>query len=156
MKNLGTFFTLKSRRTSSSWILFACVLVPTLLLSWAPHQEFRFLLPLFVPLAILSSPTMFGPGSRPLLKVFFFLFNIGLLVVVGFALQGGVVASLLKIQHDMTSTPSLRNADVVFFRTYTPPTYLLLLPPSSPSRLFDLHGETFERLNLTLSDSTSV
>ncbi|KAI4247036.1 MAG: hypothetical protein L6R40_001701 [Gallowayella cf. fulva] len=94
----------------------------TILLSLIPHQEPRFLLPA-VPL-ILSS---IHPPPSPVLRRYWFAswiaFNAVLGVLMGIYHQGGVVSAQLWLgqqeQHNLTST------EVFWWRTYSPPVWLL-------------------------------
>jgi phosphatidylinositol glycan class Z len=84
-------------------------------LSVAPHQEPRFLLPLLVPLAILSAPSLKSTWVRAV----WVLFNVILLIVYGILHQGGVVPSLLARAVPNSGAPRT----VVYFHTYLPPTF---------------------------------
>ncbi|KAK5583428.1 hypothetical protein RB653_005021 [Dictyostelium firmibasis] len=67
-------------------------------LSLAPHQEPRFLLPLFFPLALLSYRYFyFNKKSSKVLLVLWILFNMILTIFFGFVHQGGVTPSLVYI-----------------------------------------------------------
>jgi phosphatidylinositol glycan class Z len=87
-------------------------------LSFAPHQEPRFLAPLLVPLAILVGNTNLWSSTR--LRSIWIAFNVLFLVVFGILHQGGIVPAILSsaITHD---TP----LSIVFHRTYMPPSFLL-------------------------------
>jgi GPI mannosyltransferase 4 len=88
-------------------------------LSLAPHQEPRFLLPLLVPLAILSKPQLSSSSSWVL--SIWILFNIILLFLYGILHQGGVLPSLLATAaHDK---PAGAPRAVFYYHTYMPPTF---------------------------------
>ncbi|KAL8872896.1 MAG: hypothetical protein Q9174_001557 [Haloplaca sp. 1 TL-2023] len=93
----------------------------TLLLSLIPHQEPRFLLPA-VPL-ILSSIRL--PNSRTVKNCWlgsWIVFNAIFGVLMGIYHQGGVVPAQLWLgQHE----PGNANAQVFWWRTYSPPMWLL-------------------------------
>jgi phosphatidylinositol glycan class Z len=86
-------------------------------LSLAPHQEPRFLLPLLVPLAIISKQSL----SSAWVLLVWIVFNVILLIVYGILHQGGVVPSLLAIAapHKPTGAPRA----VLYYHTYMPPTF---------------------------------
>jgi len=91
------------------------------LLSSAPHQEPRFLLPLLVPLALLSdNPWMREHYCKQLSSLWIF-FNGTLLVLFGVLHQSGVVPSLLALGSSLVDREP--NA-VIFYHTYMPPTFL--------------------------------
>jgi phosphatidylinositol glycan class Z len=90
------------------------------LLSLAPHQEPRFLLPLMVPLVLLCSNSTLS-GSRAFCGVWV-IFNMILLLVFGGLHQAGVSPSLLALG----TTPLLERqmSTLIYFHTYMPPTFL--------------------------------
>jgi len=100
------------------------------LLSSAPHQEPRFLLPLLVPLVILCEDTI---QTYRILQVGWVGFNVILFLLFGIVHQGGVVPSLLSTQtraqqvygvsQPSSSLPPPPDA-VLYYHTYMPPTFL--------------------------------
>lgn len=96
--------------------IFVCGL---LLLSSAPHQEPRFLLPLIIPLVLLcDNPRV---NSTKHAGTAWVVFNLSLLVVFGGLHQAGVVQSLLELG---TTLKEQKPAAVIFYHTYMPPTFL--------------------------------
>ncbi|KAI4213671.1 MAG: hypothetical protein LQ351_003637 [Letrouitia transgressa] len=92
----------------------------TILLSFIPHQEPRFLLPV-VPL-ILSSLQL--PRSRRLRRVWvanWIAFNAALGILMGVYHQGGVVPAQIWIGQQQ----GLGVRDVFWWKTYSPPVWLL-------------------------------
>ena len=98
-----------------------------ILLSCAPHQEPRFLLPLIVPLVYLYGREAVG-GSRSLLTLWI-VFNLACYIFFGWLHQGGLIQSLLTIR-DLSS---IRNGGAsrhhpirvfINYKTYMPPTFL--------------------------------
>jgi hypothetical protein len=98
-----------------------------ILLSCAPHQEPRFLLPLIVPLVYLYGREAVG-GSRSLLTLWI-VFNLACYIFFGWLHQGGLIQSLLAIG-DLSS---IRNGGAsrhhpirvfINYKTYMPPTFL--------------------------------
>lgn len=98
-----------------------------ILLSCAPHQEPRFLLPLIVPLLYLYGREAVG-GSRSLLTLWI-VFNLACYIFFGWLHQGGLMQLLLAIG-DLSSIrnggASRHNPIRVFinYKTYLPPTFL--------------------------------
>jgi len=104
-----------------------------LVLSCAPHQEPRFLLPVIVPLVFLHGQNMSVKQIRstekrlvvilkriirsPLLWV---VFNLILYVFFGWLHQGGLIDSLLHSSSDNDQLPSVS----IYYKTYMPPTFL--------------------------------
>lgn len=92
-------------------------------LSLAPHQEPRFLLPLIIPLVTL----VIGKGHKSICFIIcWFFFNSSLVFFFGFFHQGAVLGSL-KYLRTLNDTSELKS--IIYFRTYMPPTFLLLNIP---------------------------
>jgi hypothetical protein len=110
-------------RATCQWtIVFGLIL-----LSGAPHQEPRFLLPLIVPLVYLYGRDVVG-RSRSFL-VLWIVFNLASYFFFGWLHQGGLLQSLLKTD-DLVS---VRNGSAsrhhplrvfIYYKTYMPPTFL--------------------------------
>lgn len=101
--------------------------VPLLTLSWSPHQEARFLLPLLVPLVLLLAPTLArtrGAHGRCLRSVWYAA-NVACALFFGFFHQAG----LYDVQHFMHGHLQQRHAatrtHVLYAHTYMPPVSLL-------------------------------
>jgi hypothetical protein len=91
------------------------------LLSLAPHQEPRFLLPLLVPLALLSDNPWMRDQYFQQISTLWMAFNGTLLLLFGILHQSGVVPSLLALGSSLLD----RNPEaVIFYHTYMPPTFL--------------------------------
>lgn len=87
-------------------------------LSLAPHQEPRFLLPLMVPLV-----TLHGNRFVSFIRVFYWcMFNAALLYFFGYLHQGGMMGSL---QHLSSLQDSTQMKSIIYYHTYMPPTLLL-------------------------------
>ena len=121
-----------------------------LFLSIIPHQEARFLLPA-VPLILCS---LHLPASRTLTRYWltaWIIFNAIFGVLMGTYHQGGVV----PVQAWLGEQPNLSNAvsEVLWWRTYSPPIWLL---DHNPSRTTDLMGTPFSllqhRVDLALAE----
>jgi phosphatidylinositol glycan class Z len=94
-------------------------------LSCAPHQEPRFLLPSIVLLVVVLYGTILTEGRRRWFRNFWILFHALLLIFFGVLHQSGVVRSLLASHeiasaHGSGSGPSL----FVYHHTYMPPSFL--------------------------------
>lgn len=113
-----------SDKTETMHVLCKLIVLSGLgVLSMAPHQEQRFLLPLIFPLALLSNNSLMrGPHGRWIVNLWA-VFNGALLLLFGIFHQSGVVPSLLAMGSDATilnTSPDM----VVFYHTYMPPTFL--------------------------------
>ena len=93
------------------------------LLSVAPHQEPRFLLPLITPMVLL--------GEKYIKKfpttgtVVWIVFNSILFILFGILHQGGVVQSLLMASSTAAAaTTTATTTSWVYWRTYMPPSFL--------------------------------
>ncbi|KAL7451044.1 hypothetical protein ACHAWC_002896 [Mediolabrus comicus] len=109
------------------------ILSGLLVLSCAPHQEPRFLLPCVVPLVYLHGRDVVGMHSKQsnsetarftLIGVWV-AFNFILYLFFGWLHQGGMVPSLLSLPStaevfDEGSPPEI----VIYYKTYMPPTFL--------------------------------
>ena len=112
--------------------LVCSLIVPLLLLSFIPHQEPRFILPLVVPLCAIAALVYKDPSKHKLLAGAWFVFNIILFFFYGIFHQGGVVPScggvnlVIKQHRNPYSTQLPRNCNLTFiyYHTYTPPPHL--------------------------------
>ena len=93
------------------------------LLSVAPHQEPRFLLPLITPMVLL--------GEKYIKKfpttgtVVWIVFNLILFILFGILHQGGVVQSLLMASSTAAAaTTTATTTSWIYWRTYMPPSFL--------------------------------
>ena len=110
------------------FMLFSFV-VPLMLLSCAPHQEPRFLLPLIVPLVLLTGHCIFGKCSYLGVRLVWLAFNLIGLGFYGFAHQGGLVSSLGYVQKMFTHPANLGlDEHVIFYQTYMPPRFMAMAP----------------------------
>ena len=99
-------------------------------LSCAPHQEARFLLPLVVPLSLLHGRTILHARQRRTMILFWILFNLILMIFFGGLHQGGVTSSLVALpENHVVSTTATRSSStlkaLISYHTYMPPTFLL-------------------------------
>ncbi|MCJ1418223.1 alpha 1,2 mannosyltransferase [Xylographa parallela] len=128
-------------------------LLATLLLSLIPHQEARFLLPA-IPLFLASAHL---PRSHRAVRAFvitWVAFNAILGALIGVYHQGGIVPMQLHLGALDTSalTPPLApNTTVLWWRTYSPPIWLL---DGSALQTVDLMGTPFPQLLGTIANYT--
>jgi len=94
-------------------VLTGVVLLGLIVLSVAPHQEPRFLLPLVVPVSV-SMGTLVYTNKR--VRLVWVLFNLALALFYGVVHQAGVVPSLLSIQS---------RECIATYETYSGPRFLL-------------------------------
>lgn len=132
-------------------VVLLSYIVPLVLLSFFPHQEPRFLIPLLCPLAVLGTAEVFGSRSKKYITVLWIIFNVFGLVFFGFLHQGGVIRAISQIRHDAIGATHPQMTEVVFWRTYMPPRHLFLsrkhrVPGEPGFRVHDLAGASKERL----------
>lgn len=94
------------------------------MLSWAPHQEARFLLPLVPLLATQMDLTQFRLRLRPWLLGIWLAFNVFGGVLMGVMHQAGVIPAQVYLR----DVP--QPATVVWWKTYTPPLWVTGLQSS--------------------------
>ena len=103
--------------------------IPLILFSFIPHQEPRFLLPLVVPVSLLTGHLMFGETRLLTLKCAWILFNISAGFIYGYMHQGGVLPSLSNLQKMFAHQANLEmDQHVVYMGTYMPPRFLTHVP----------------------------
>ncbi|KAI9092683.1 Alg9-like mannosyltransferase family-domain-containing protein [Phlyctochytrium arcticum] len=91
-----------SERRSLLNMTNVCTLVGGLsLLSAVPHQEPRFLVPILTPLILLAVPVIhkMTPGQSKFFWSVWILFNVMMTIGLGVVHQGGVIPSLLYLDH---------------------------------------------------------
>lgn len=106
------------------------------LLSIIPHQEPRFLLPC-IPLILTYLQPSTSPKHRRLFWLSWALFNAVMGVLMGTYHQGGVIPAQIAIPDLVSKQIELNGyprAQVFWWKTYPPPTYLLGMPPASNAR----------------------
>ncbi|XP_018119103.1 GPI mannosyltransferase 4 [Xenopus laevis] len=113
--------------TKQSVSLFTFYFVPLLLLSLFRHQEPRFLIPLLLPLVLLSTQCKRNIGMTSGIVIF----NIIGALFFGSLHQAGVVPSLAHVQQTVQSEYPSNNLTthytIIFTHTYMPPKHLLYL-----------------------------
>ena len=148
----------------------ATILVGLILLSCAPHQEPRFLLPTIIPIIVLYGKRVLSKEASPVVFWVWVVFNLLMSIFFGWLHQGGVVPSLLRLPRQQDQ-PLGKAEAVVYYKTYMPPTFLSrpishgsiptgeevcpedynaggcdTITRKQPSRIFDLKGETSNSL----------
>ncbi|EMR09380.1 hypothetical protein PNEG_02327 [Pneumocystis murina B123] len=101
-----------------------------LILSLFPHQELRFLLPVF-PLLIIYLSSLGNIRKKKIRYLFIFswiIYNIFFGIFLGFFHQHDVISIIFFLKKYLVNDSS---ANVVFWKTYPPPTWLFLDPPDS-------------------------
>lgn len=121
-----TYFVLLSSRnkqtTTATTLVYRLVIVSGLgLLSLAPHQEPRFLLPLIVPLSLLGNHAL---GKSKTFCAVWIIFNLILFVLFGVLHQSGVVKSLLTLG-SLAGNNTDKPLALIYYHTYMAPTFLL-------------------------------
>jgi phosphatidylinositol glycan class Z len=106
-----------------------------LVLSCAPHQEPRFLLPCIVPLVFLHGRQVVGgindkhshfkkKNMASLTSTLWVVYNIILYLLFGWVHQGGMIPSLLDLKLAVNQNESPSPQTVIYYKTYMPPTFL--------------------------------
>ena len=132
---------------SKVW-MFLSYFFPLIMLSFFPHQEPRFLLPLIFPLVFTVSEFILGPQSQYSIKVNWVIFNVLGCIVFGILHQGGVVPCLSYLQK-LTSESRTGTNHIVFYHTYMPPKHLLQIPKTA-------NNISNDALNLLTHDSVTL
>ncbi|MDP2437066.1 MAG: hypothetical protein Q8P67_15065 [archaeon] len=135
-------------------LLINSVLFPLLVLSRAPHQEARFLLPLLFPLLLLLSLLRPSLLDSRLFWCIWLFFNLLLLLFFGLLHQGSLTSSLMWAHHECIRQQALGTVDaehpltVVFWRTYMPPAHLAAITSLSevPLVIVDLRSTPVDEL----------
>ena len=141
-------------------LLVPSILFPLVALSYAPHQEVRFLLPLMLPMLLLYGHTLAGSapdrsvaarGRGAWRLVAWLCLQLTLASFYAIVHQGGVAQAVAGLprspSHQLAETTSRasrdgRTATAIFFRTYMPPRSLLGIASDVPMtwRIVDLGG----------------
>lgn len=107
---------------------------PLIALSFTPHQEPRFLLPLLVPLVLLLGPFIVrrqGTIAR-LMRSLWYAGNAVCVLFYGFFHQGGVYdAQHFLHRHIHQGRAAATQTHLLYFHTYMPPLSLLAVPHRS-------------------------
>lgn len=158
-RNQLTAALTKSKASITCVACVSCIVFSLLVLSRAPHQEARFLLPLFSPLVILfACRRAHMLGSRRYLALWVG-FNIAMLLFFGFSHQAGIAPALawahdeaVAQQHAMPN--NMKPVVVVFWETYTPPVHLAAISASLPLRVIDAHASP--SLDSAINEALSI
>ena len=140
--------------------LMLCIFVPVLILSFIPHQEPRFIMPVLLPMVLLFSSEVVDLKHSSIIFISWSIWNVIGYIFFGILHQGGVVSSLLHlnkvINQKVESSTQLYCHHVVYFHTYMPPTHLLAWPNNvslNGHKLYvhDLAGSSQELFDQTMS-----
>ena len=140
--------------------LMLCVFVPVLILSFVPHQEPRFIIPVLLPMVLLFSSEVVNSKYSSTIFMSWSVWNVIGCLFFGILHQGGVVPSLLHLHKiinekvESSSEPYCHH--VVYLHTYMPPTHLLAWPNNvsfNGHKLYihDLAGSSQELFDQTMS-----
>lgn len=130
LKSLVFYIYTETINSMVAFFIFV-FLVPLVVFSMVAHKEARFLLPLLIPVCLLSSHSVFGKQSNVFLRGVWYLFNIIGLIVYGYLHQGGLVPSISHIQKLFTHKSNLNmDQHVIFYHNYMPPRHLMMAPVS--------------------------
>ncbi|XP_028397653.1 GPI mannosyltransferase 4-like isoform X2 [Dendronephthya gigantea] len=141
-------------------LLVLSISVPIFILSLVPHQEPRFLMPVFIPMVLLFSSKIAGPKNSPSLLLSWSIWNVIGCIFFGILHQAGIVPSLYHLHKSINEKVHVSAESychhVVYFHTYMPPTHLLAWPNDAlinTHKLYvhDLAGSSRETFNLTMS-----
>lgn len=106
-----------------------CIFVPILILSFIPHQEPRFIMPVLLPLVLLFASKVI---CSPILLMSWCIWYVIGYIFFGVLHQGGVIPSLFHlhqvIHEKVQNSTELYCHHVVYFHTYMPPPHLLAWP----------------------------
>ena len=118
-----------------STLLIFSYFVPVLVLSFAPHQEPRFLLPVLPCLVLLAADKVSLSNlfkfrfKKHYLVVLWHSWNLLCVLFFGFLHQGGVTSAVFNVQKYIESSPLENHSipvHIYFSHMYTPPTFLLM------------------------------
>ena len=141
-------------------VLILCIFVPVLILSFIPHQEPRFIMPVLLPMVLLFSSEVVNLKHSSTIFMSWSIWNVIGYIFFGILHQGGVVPSLLHlnkvINQKVESSAQLYCHHVVYFHTYMPPMHLLAWPNNvslNGHKLYvhDLAGNSQELFDQTMS-----
>ena len=125
-------------------LFLSSAMLPVAFLSWFPHQEPRFIIPIVVPVAILYG--LFHMNSK-FFNICWILFNLFMCIFYGVLHQGGIVSAIAELRQ--TIEQSEQPNHVIFYHTYMPPHHLFAHKDSTHLYIEDLKGASI----LSLKDS---
>lgn len=117
-------------------IPYLSIISGLLILSIIPHQELRFLAPLVPLICICTDFTNFeSPITVEWILRGWCLFNVTLGLIMGSFHQRGVLDALVQLK-----SMNLENTTQLWWKTYSPPTWLLGNSIESNNKIVDLMG----------------
>lgn len=144
-KEMFNFFMLESREKMRIFLLISST-IPILVLSIIPHQEARFLLPVFVPVMIISSSELYCKDKKWKWILAWLLFNLGSVTWYGFLHQSGVFKSLAYMNNVFLSDTSKQTKHtLIYWHTYMVPQHLLGVSINNNRiKVYDLGGTNYD------------
>lgn len=126
--------------------MIVATILPVIILSFIPHQEPRFLVPVIVPL-LCEIVLHLRHQMKPLFILLWLLFNVLSVLWFGFLHQAGLVPVLARLNEQIRSKSPTNTFHLVFWKTYMPPEHLLGVQENDTSvKVFDLGGTDVENL----------
>ncbi|XP_069104454.1 GPI mannosyltransferase 4-like [Argopecten irradians] len=129
--------------------------VPLILLSYFPHQEPRFLIPL-LPIMTLITVKVVTSVNYKVFMCTWLVFNMLLTLLFGFLHQGSLTSCIQHLQNNhhsncKTKAPSSKQCfsdkdKFIFYHTYMPPRHLFL-NKNANNQIVDLQGQNWSSLN---------
>lgn len=138
-------------------LMLTTILASSVLLSFIPHQEFRFLVPLIIPLVYTFSFNIYA--SNRLLPLWIFI-NVVLIYFYSSVHQSGITRACLDLDIILKkSTQEMHNGDqhihVVALKSYMMPTYQWNIPVSE--NWFSTSGHTYRAdFNSTITNTLKI
>lgn len=134
-------------------LMILSTLTPIILFSFIPHQEFRFLMPIIIPLTYAFAFNIYKSNK---LSTLWTLINITLVIFYAFVHQAGVLRCVLYLDpmiKSTLSTPDINSStnmiNILAFRSYPIPTYMWNVP-SNDTRFYVDTLDTFNDFDRAL------
>jgi len=133
--------------------------VPVCIMSFIPHQEPRYIIPVIIPLLFSTIPIIKQKAAdKKLFWIVWFLFNLIGVVWYGFLHQGGLIPALTRISQNVTNrnkTMSVEN-HFIFWKTYLVPRHLSSFHKDDEAfSVYDLSGSGVENVTFTIKQITT-
>ena len=159
------FFNIFSFSNSKKYkmgnVMLMSAIIPVFFLSVIPHQEARFLLPIFIPLILFTSSQLYSSGARSKWLFFWLLFNSLCVLWYGFLHQAGLYKSLAYMNTLLQERNDNHTNVLIYWHTYMVPQHLLGIAFDDNSiKIYDLGGRNYHAvehiMNSCQSDETHV
>ncbi|XP_060070644.1 GPI mannosyltransferase 4-like [Ylistrum balloti] len=128
--------------------------MPLILLSYFPHQEPRFLIPLLPTMTLITLKIVSSVNHKSFLCTWI-VFNLLLTLLFGFLHQGSLTSCIQYFQHNLHSKCKTKESSkhcfthkdkFIFYHTYMPPRYLFL-DENANKQIVDLQGQNWTSLS---------